>query len=125
MSQITPTMLLKYVKNRKGQRIGVVLAIGKDKIGWSKCNFSMGDKFDREKGRDIALGRAEKYNYTPLVTQQRPAIFPARHIDEIIVGGVTITDEVSFCNAHHIAHDIRSDFIYMVERAKQYFQDNE
>ena len=40
----------------KGQRIGVVVAIGPGILGWSLCDSA--DVFDRDKGLHIALGRA-------------------------------------------------------------------
>jgi len=49
--------LIKYVRDKRGSRIGVLLAIGKDLIGWSKLHCGL-DRWDREKGLDIAYGRA-------------------------------------------------------------------
>jgi hypothetical protein len=51
-----PKELIKYVRNKKGMRVGVVLAVGATAIGWSKC--SKRDKWDREKGLLIARRRA-------------------------------------------------------------------
>jgi hypothetical protein len=58
--------LIEYVRNRKGQRIGVVMAKaynqnsgGMVKFGWSKANVKMGDSFDKEVGLNIARGRAD------------------------------------------------------------------
>ena len=86
-------MLVKYVRDKKGQRIGVVVAIDKDKIGWSKCNFSKGDKFDKKRGRYIAEKRAEKYIYT----------WPR------------------FLGVHRVPRVLHEDFLNMVERADNYF----
>jgi hypothetical protein len=50
----------QYIRNSKGQRIGVLLAFKKDEhelaIGWSKCNKL--DQFDRTRAVEIAIGRA-------------------------------------------------------------------
>lgn len=51
-------MLTRYVKNEDNQKIGVVVAIERGQIGWSRCR--MGDKFDKALGIKIAIGRAKK-----------------------------------------------------------------
>ena len=121
MSDQKRKMLVKYVKNSKGQRVGVVVAIDRDKVGWSKCNFSMGDKFNRDRGKFIAIKRAEKYNYTPTIVQK----VPHSTSEHIIIGGncITIEEEQDFCDVHNIAQCIRPDLLYMVERSRQYFKD--
>lgn len=54
---ITPNYyLLKYVKGKFGKRIGVVVAVDSNKVGWSKLNRR--DRWDKVKGINIALGRA-------------------------------------------------------------------
>jgi len=50
-------MLVKYIKNRKNQKIGVLVAKEKDKVGWSLCHKK--DIFDKEKALRIAIGRAD------------------------------------------------------------------
>ncbi len=58
-TQNKPTReLIQYVRNLEGQRIGVVLAINADKIGWSKC--CKRDKWDRKWGLEIARRRAHQ-----------------------------------------------------------------
>ena len=52
-------MLIEYVKNRKGRRIGVVVATAKEEIGYSLANEKAGDKFNSELGLAIAVGRAK------------------------------------------------------------------
>lgn len=53
-------VLVRYLRKKsscgKGQPCGVIVAIEKGKVGWSKCH--KGDKFDREKGKMIAIRRA-------------------------------------------------------------------
>ena len=51
-------MLTRYVRNDQNQKIGVVVALEKGKIGWSRCQEP--DKFDKELGLLIAIGRAKK-----------------------------------------------------------------
>ena len=54
-------ILHTYVRDRKNNPIGVVVAVKLDtKIhcGWSLVKRKSGDKFDRETGLSIALGRA-------------------------------------------------------------------
>ena len=100
-------MLIKYVRNKQKQRIGVVVAIDKNRVGWSKCNFSMGDKFDRKRGKYIAKKRAEKYVFDP---NWRCKEF-----------GSTICQD--FFDDRHIPQCVHSDFLDMAERANRYFKD--
>lgn len=51
-------MLVKYVRNNKNSKIGVVVATGRDRVGWSMCHRL--DKFDKAKALKIAKGRAER-----------------------------------------------------------------
>lgn len=71
--------LVKYVRDENRNPIGVVVALGNDKIGWSSVRFSSElytiynedgvfvgdvrhreqlDRFDKQKGVEIAMGRA-------------------------------------------------------------------
>ncbi len=65
-------MLVKYARNRKNQRIGVIVAISATQIGWSMCNFKMGDRFDRDRGKKIAIARAWKEKYRTQDINQVP-----------------------------------------------------
>jgi len=49
-------MLISHVRNTQGQKIGVLVALNKDQIGWSRV--SKKDQFNRHLGRTIATGRA-------------------------------------------------------------------
>jgi hypothetical protein len=55
-------MLIQYVKDKKGRRVGVVIGMmykNQPVVGWSKCNIKK-DRFDKEMGQTIACGRAIK-----------------------------------------------------------------
>ena len=56
--------LRKYVRDRHGHPIGVVLSNAKNSVGWSLCARSHGDHFDYEKGIMIAQNR-EANGYDP------------------------------------------------------------
>lgn len=59
--------LIEYIKNRNGQRIGVVIAKADQneiQMGWSLCK--KGDKFDSERALTIAHGRAINGSVIPL-----------------------------------------------------------
>jgi len=73
-------MIKQFVTNKSNQRIGVLVAISdpreKFKVGWSKCkttdqamNYNAIDKFDRERGIGIAVGRAERMNMETFVKE--------------------------------------------------------
>jgi len=55
-------MLIKYIREKadkgKGKPIGVIVALDKNKIGWSLC--SKKDSWSKDLGIKIAKGRAEK-----------------------------------------------------------------
>ena len=53
--------LVKYVKNKKGEKIGVLVAVAKNRVGWAACNKL--DKFNKELGLSIAMGRAHNPNF--------------------------------------------------------------
>ncbi len=50
-------MLVNYVRADSGKKVGVVVALSSDKIGYSLCNPL--DKFDKSYGKFIAEKRAE------------------------------------------------------------------
>ena len=50
--------LRRYVRDRHGHPIGVIVATARNEVGWSLCARSHGDHFDYEKGITIALNRA-------------------------------------------------------------------
>ena len=101
-------MLVKYVRNKSGQRIGVVVAVDKNRIGWSKCNFSKGDKFDKERGKYIALKRAEKYKFQSTLFNKHLIVFKNNN-GQIL--------------HNRLPHPICPSFLEMVERAQYYFQE--
>lgn len=61
-----------YILDNKDQRIGVLAVTNgyyDDRnivIGWSLCNFAAGDKFDRERGLEIAYERSAKHSIAPI-----------------------------------------------------------
>jgi len=65
-------MIKEFVKNKNGEKIGVLVATSIDDfevgIGWSKVHTQL-DKFNKERGEEIAIGRAIKAKdliYIPL-----------------------------------------------------------
>lgn len=58
-------MLIRYIRSRKtGEKVGVVVAMDKEHIGWAKKNKK--DNFSREFAFKVACGRAIKGSKTPL-----------------------------------------------------------
>lgn len=50
-------VIVRYVRHKDTRvPIGVVVATGKNKIGWARCHKL--DSFSREKAKKIAIGRA-------------------------------------------------------------------
>jgi len=109
-------MLIKYVRDKNHRRIGVVVAIDKNRIGWSKCNFSMGDKFNKDRGKFIAKKRAEKYIYDETYRERSWKLKKGKdHMKTWIW--------YDFLDIHNIAQCVRPDFLEMAERARKYFKD--
>ena len=59
-------MLVKYVRDNKRRPIGVVVATGKYKVGWSLCDKK--DKWNKKVGVALAAGRASLPKITPAQT---------------------------------------------------------
>ena len=56
-------MIKQYMRNSRNEKIGVIVGHVKEDqcyIGFSKCNISHDDKFDRELGEKIAFDRSLK-----------------------------------------------------------------
>lgn len=51
---------MTYIRNSKNQKIGIVVMLENGNIGYSLCTPTNIDIFDKEKGLEIAIGRAEK-----------------------------------------------------------------
>lgn len=49
-------VLIKYIRTKWNKPIGVVVAVDRNKIGWSACHKN--DQWDREKAKTIAIERA-------------------------------------------------------------------
>lgn len=62
MTNIDKPMLTQFVRDRKGQPRGMVIATVIDneiRFGWSYTNTKAGDRFNKSRAIQIALGRAE------------------------------------------------------------------
>lgn len=58
--------IIQYIRNNKGKPLGILVATKDDKgfsIGYSLCNKR--DRFDKERGLDIAFGRADTWTLIP------------------------------------------------------------
>ena len=57
--------IFQYVRNRRRQKVGVVVAVKRNDnkvgFGYSLCDTNRGDKFNPELALNIALGRAENF----------------------------------------------------------------
>jgi hypothetical protein len=72
-------LIYEYIHDKKNNRVGVVCAVPCSyepqvvRLGWSRCNVSMGDKFSKELGLMIAINRAVKgtWNRVPDSVQDK------------------------------------------------------
>jgi len=59
--------IFQYVRNRRRQKVGVVVAVKRNDnrvgLGYSLCAVNRGDTFNPELALNIALGRAENFPY--------------------------------------------------------------
>ena len=57
--------IFKYVRTRRGNRVGIVLATklpsGSVGLGWSLCATKLGDEFNPDYAFNIAFGRAKAF----------------------------------------------------------------
>lgn len=72
--------LITYIKNRSGHHIGVVVAVGRNQVGWSLCNHK--DKFSKERALAMALGRACEGSKTPVPPSAAKAVAQMTHRSE-------------------------------------------
>lgn len=61
-------VLLQYKRDNKGNIQGMVVSVGRNILGWSLCNAA--DKFDKAKGINIALRRAQKSATLSLIEKE-------------------------------------------------------
>ena len=120
--------LFRYIRTKKKRPIGVlVAAVCGDKLlfGFSSCHTSKirkgnvefpGDKFVKERGRNIALGRARAYEDAILVFSQVSGAIPVHpalersHKNKSGIAATTylkISDAVYRALPHFIAHSER------------------
>lgn len=90
-------MLIKYIRNKDRQPRAVVVATGPNQVGWSMCNVKAGDRFSKQRGKDIAIGRSKSNRW-----QNDPPTFPAK-----INGEDVVWQEVN----------------HMVARSRKYFKE--
>lgn len=67
-----PHMLIEYIRDDYRNKIGVVVALDKNKVGWSVCKVANGqqlDRFNKEFGLKVAIGRAEKQSTATIPSQ--------------------------------------------------------
>lgn len=95
-------ILIEYLRNKKGNRIGVVVAIDKNTVGWSLCNSL--DQFDRDKGLYIAIARASKaFDY--------------------MKNGDWSIDDVKFIYYQKCPHTLKSLLDKMIDRSILYYKE--
>jgi hypothetical protein len=67
MSNPPNNTIYQYVRNRRRQKIGVVVAIKRNDdtvgFGYSLCATNRGDTFNSETALNIALGRADNFPF--------------------------------------------------------------
>jgi len=67
MSNPPNNTIYQYVRNRRRERVGVVVATKRDDntvgFGFSLCATNRGDKFNPTTALEIAIGRAQNFPY--------------------------------------------------------------
>lgn len=103
-------MLVQYIR-QNNSLIGAVVALDKDKFGWSVCR--KGDRFDKRLALEIAVGRAEVGSSSvPPVRKQKVELITPIKMD----GGVKTVQLVNV--------DVVGDALScMIDRANRYFKD--
>lgn len=65
-------MLIQYARNEKNEPVGAVVALDRNRIGWSLCHRK--DHWDRKKALMIAENRAENGYHTKVPHILRPVM---------------------------------------------------
>ena len=65
-------MLVEFIKNNRGNKIGCVVAVDRDSIGISLLNPK--DKFDSEVAKSLAAGRALSGVYPQIMSKRKRKI---------------------------------------------------
>lgn len=115
--------LVKYVRDEKGNPIGCVAAIDKNKLGYSICHTK--DKFLKKLGRKIAIERAKKnklikegYSYcVPFEVYEKH--YPDKNFYDYIKSVYESTRNPGSYKSHFIAKELMN----MKERADKYFKE--
>lgn len=93
----TNNVIHEYIYDKRRQLKGVWVAApiidssNKVSIGWSLCNKKLGDKFDKQRAFEIALGRACKAStaFLPMSLQEGYKFFTKRcrryYKDKIVI----------------------------------------
>ena len=83
------TRIFEYIRRRKSgkvAKVGVIVGMNVDgviRIGWSKCNFKKGDKFNSAEGLKIAQDRVHEIGnvpHTPNCIRRQVRQFGARAV---------------------------------------------
>jgi hypothetical protein len=123
-----PKILVKWIRDKHRTPIGCVVATGPHKVGWSLWNRKSGDKYDKGRGKDIAIGRAEQfdvntfYKIIGLLEEVKDSYSPANltpdEKDKQLL-------KLSKNTVYKIAHTVRKDFWNMLNLTERYYKDSE
>ena len=79
--------IFEYIRKRNhgaNRRVGILVGGLDDKkkivVGWSKCNFKAGDKFNYDAGMKLACEKAKNFTPAPITIKKQLRRFETRCI---------------------------------------------
>lgn len=102
---MTDKTLVQFVRDRKGQPRGMVVATVIDnqiRIGWSYTNTKLGDRFNKSRALQIALGRVENGQSSNVKTP---------HSVSKVIAKMKNRATVFFKNVNHIEDNQSYDYV--------------
>lgn len=114
-------MLVRYLRDSKNRPFATIVAINKDSIGVSICNTEK-DCFNKQRGRQIAVGRAERGHKAKIPNRRVECKIYRKHALACLPGGRKDT-YVSWYNAIvSIEGIVDQECDRMQEKADRYFK---
>jgi hypothetical protein len=102
-------MIVQYVRDLNRNPVGVVVAIGPDQVGWSVCHPK--DRFDKVRGLNIAIGRAQAGKEGPIPSRKLGDILEEVASDSELLsvsGKVDLRDELEFTINRVVSRSLRA-----------------
>jgi hypothetical protein len=127
----TEHTLMQWIRDKKNQKVGVLISLGNDNVGWSKSHSYL-EKFNEDKAIAIAFGRAKSMMLDGLVASEALVLYVENDVDEDELRSICYECEDEDCdecnttevqlNNPLIPYSIQAQYKQMIERSKRYYK---